>query len=246
MMTVPLKDAGKLPASLFSRRTTMGLTIHYTMRLPSDRSRAEVLTRLAAVRARAAEQPVEYVSPVFDISDGVISDDEETKRAQYWLMHASEYVADPYVEEGKPRYIGDPESTIGFTVYPGEGSEPATFALLRRRCETDGSEEWYWWCACKTQYACNEGEDHFVAVHTSLIAMLDAALEAGLELDVHDEGDYWETRSRGKLLGHVRKMNHIVAALGGALADALGDDHDVQAEIFKNPRFERLEMGESP
>jgi hypothetical protein len=224
----------------------MGLTLHYTLRLPSDRSRAEVLTRMAAIRERAAMQPVEYVSPVFDISRGTVPDDEQARTAQYWLMCASEFVADPYVEDGKPRYLGDAESTIGFTVHPGEGAEPATFALMRRRCESDGAEEWHWWCACKTQYACNEGEDHFVRVHTSLIAMLDAAQEAGLELDVYDEGDYWETRSRGKLLGHVRKMNHVLAALGGALSDALGDEHEVKAEIFKNPRFERLEMGELP
>src|SRR5205085_10576436 len=98
------------------------------------------------------------------------------------------------------------------------------------RCEQDASEEWSWWCSCKTQYACNTSEEHFVTVHTSLIAMLDAARDAGLELDVHDEGDYWETRSRGKLLGHVRQMNHLVARLTGALSDAIGDDHEVKAE----------------
>lgn len=224
----------------------MGLTLHYTLRLPSDRSHAEVLSRLATIRARAAEQPVEYVSPLFDLSNGVEPTDPEAVRARYWLMMSSEFVADPYIEDGKPRYVGDTASTIGFTVYPGEGSEPATFALMRRRCEPGSSEEWYWWCACKTQYACNEGEEHFFTVHTSLIAMLDAARGAGLELDVHDEGEYWETRSRSTLLRHVGHMNHIVAALGGALSDALGAEHEVKAEIFKHPRFERLEMGELP
>jgi hypothetical protein len=53
-------------------------------------------------------------------------------------------------------------------------------------------------------------------VHTALIAILDAARDAGLEVDVHDDGEYWETRSRTTLLRRVGTTNHIVAALGAA------------------------------
>jgi hypothetical protein len=224
----------------------MGLTLHYTLRLPSDRSRAEVLARMEAIRARAAELPVEYVSQVFDISNGVEPSNEEEARSRLLLMFCAEFIAEPSIEDGRPTYTGDESSTIGFSVYPGEGAEPATFALMRRRSDADGSEEWFWWCSCKTQYASNEGEEHFFTVHTSLVAMLDAARDAGLELDVQDEGEYWETRSRSNLLRHVGTMNRIVARLGGALSDALGAEHEVKAEIFKHPDFERLEMGELP
>lgn len=223
----------------------MGLTLHYQLRLPGARSRADVLEILTAVRERAAKQFAEYVSPVFDLSDGNEPLDELEKRARYLLMFATECVVDIGIEiEEGPKWLGDDRSTIGFTVYPGEGAEPATFALLRRRQETAQSEEWYWWCACKTQYASNEGEEHFVKTHTALIAMLDAAREAGIELEVHDEGDFWETRSIGKLVGHVRQMNHILAKFGGALSDSLGEGHDVKAPIFDHPEFEHIEMRE--
>jgi hypothetical protein len=63
-------------------------------------------------------------------------------------------------------------------------------------------------------------------------------------VDVTDEGEYWDARSEAVLVAAVTKMNRLVAKLGGALSDALGDGHSVQAEIFKHRRFERLEMGE--
>jgi hypothetical protein len=121
----------------------MGLTLHYTLRLPSDRSRAEIFTRMEAIRARAAEQPVEYVSPVFDLSNGVEPTDSEAARARLLLMFSAEFIAEPYVEDGQPSHTGDESSTVGFSVYPGAGAEPASFALMRRRSDADGSEEWF-------------------------------------------------------------------------------------------------------
>ena len=37
-------------------------------------------------------------------------------------------------------------------------------------------------------------------------------------------------------------MNGLIAQLGGALHDAIGQDHSVEAAIFEHPEFERLEM----
>jgi hypothetical protein len=37
-------------------------------------------------------------------------------------------------------------------------------------------------------------------------------------------------------------MNGLIARLGGALHDAIGQDHSVEAAIFEHPEFERLEM----
>jgi len=54
---------------------------------------------------------------------------------------------------------------------------------------------------------------------------------------VGDLGDY-----DNRLLAEMRKMNGIVARLGGALHDAIGTKHSVQGAIFEHPEFERLEM----
>ncbi|MEO7998933.1 MAG: hypothetical protein ABI852_15890, partial [Gemmatimonadaceae bacterium] len=102
--------------------------------------------------------------------------------------------------------------------------------------------DWFWYCCCKTQYASTVSEAHFIACHTSLVQMLDRAVKCGIDVVVHDEAQYWETRDNAQLVASVRKMNTLVAGFAGRLSDALGD---VRAPIFDHPRFERLEMGEA-
>lgn len=88
------------------------------------------------------------------------------------------------------------------------------------------------------------GKDHLVFCHTSLVALLDYASELGIDVVVRDETHYWETRSTEALVEEVRAMNRIIASFAGALSDAMGDEHHLQAPIFDHPEFERLEMGE--
>lgn len=146
--------------------------------------------------------------------------------------------------DGEDRLTGDASSARGFLAHPGAGSEPATFGLLRRADGDGVPREWFWYCACKTQYAAVQGDDHLVACHTSLVALLDHAIALGIDVIVRDETHYWETRSAERLIEEVRAMNRIIASFAGALSDAMGPAHAVQAPIFEHPRFERLEMGE--
>jgi hypothetical protein len=117
---------------------------------------------------------------------------------------------------------------------------------MRHRSLDGKHEEWFWWCGCKTQYASLISDDHLVTVHTSLVAILDYAIELGFDVVVRDETGYWESRSAQALIAEVHKMNRIVAKLAGALGDALGDalghDHSLQAPIFEHRQFEHLEM----
>jgi hypothetical protein len=74
--------------------------------------------------------------------------------------------------------------------------------------------------------------------------MLDYASRMGIDVVVRDETHYWETRDEQQLIAEVRKMNHIVAAFAGRLADlGLPVSGQLRAPIFEHPRFERLEMG---
>src|SRR5262249_28971131 len=107
-------------------------------------------------------------------------------------------------------------------------------------------EEWYWWCACKTQYASVVSDEHFVKVHTGLVAMLDAAIELGFVVDVIDEGGYWESRSKEVLVASVTRMNQLIARLGGTLSDALGNAKKHEALILHRRRCERLGRGKKP
>ncbi|MEO7359911.1 MAG: hypothetical protein ABI120_06260, partial [Gemmatimonadaceae bacterium] len=152
-------------------------------------------------------------------------------------------VAEP-PEDDADALTGDANSAMGFFVQPGGGCEVASFCLLRRLDATGENADWFWYCFCKTQYASTVSEDHFIACHTVLVQMLDAAIACGFEVVVDDEGHYWETRDTAQLVDSMRKMNTSVAGFAGRLSDALGDAHDVRAAIFEHPRFERLEMGE--
>jgi hypothetical protein len=72
---------------------------------------------------------------------------------------------------------------------------------------------------------------------------LDRAIDLGIDVVVHDETGYWETRDETRLLAEVHRMNGIVARFAGAFSDKLSSD-SIQAPIFEHPRFEHLEMGE--
>jgi hypothetical protein len=65
--------------------------------------------------------------------------------------------------------------------------------------------------------------------------------ELGFDVQVVDEGGYWESRDADLLLASVDHMNQLVAGIAGTLYDRLGPDHPVDAPIFAHPDFERLE-----
>jgi hypothetical protein len=222
----------------------MGLTLHYELRLPAEVSREDALTRLTRLRDAATTHDFDDVSPIIELSNLDDESDATLGGVRAHLAFIANFIAKPLPNDAPPHYLGDVGSAIGFRINPGDGSEPATFGLMRRRAEIGNHEEWYWWCSCKTQYASLVSDEHFVKLHTRLVAVLDAAIALGFTVDVTDEGEYWDARSEAVLVAAVTKMNRLVAKFGGALSDALGDEHSVQAEIFKHRRFERLEMGE--
>jgi hypothetical protein len=223
----------------------MGLHLNYELRLTGDVPRSRVASLLGALRKRALSTQVASVSPLADLSaDGEADSDDGPDATRAAIRLFAKLLGDPVRDEEIQHYTGDPCSAIGFTVDPGRGSETATFGLMNRRAEIGGDEEWFWWCACKTQYVSVVSDAHLVTVHTSLVAILDAALELGFDVVVRDETGYWESRSASVLLESVAKMNRLIAKFAGALSDAIGNEHSVAAPIFEHRAFERLEMGE--
>lgn len=223
----------------------MGLHLNYEFRLPADTPRAVVARMLGELRDFAATTRVADVSPLVDLSvDGPESAADDVGRAWHCVHLFARILGDPIPDDEIPLYTGDPSSAIGFRVDPGDGAETATFALMYRRADLGTHEEWFWWCGCKTQYASVISDEHLITVHTSMVAILDEAVRLGFDVVVRDETGYWESRSTDVLVAEVTKMNRLVARFAGAVSDAIGDKHDVQASIFEHPRFERLEMEE--
>lgn len=220
----------------------MGLTLHYDLRLPASTPNEEVDRILAALRERAHELRFEFVSPVATVQPRPQPSDADD-RPGGWLGFFASLIAEPYGED-RPALAGDVATARGFLVNPGEGCESATFGFLLRADATGSAREWFWQCSCKTQYASVVSDAHFVSCHTSLVSLLDHAVVLGVDVTVYDETGYWETRDERQLTDEVHRMNRLVAALAGRLADAIGPEHAIRAPIFEHRRFERLEMAE--
>ena len=74
------------------------------------------------------------------------------------------------------------------------------------------------------------------------ISLLDLWRDFGVELDVCDEGEYWQTRSLDQLRRRIAVYDRLVAAVAGAIKDSAEDGVlPVKGEIFNDSRFERLE-----
>ncbi len=219
----------------------MGLHLNYELRLPGSATSEFADQMLDHLRASALQQDFEEVSRVVGPRNTPPRDGWDAALSMW-----AEIIANPY-DEDEPPLPGDPTTARAFFTNPGRGCETASFGFLRRADEQGGQSEWFWHYSCKTQYASVLGDDHLVKCHVGLVAVLDRAIQLGIDVVVHDETHYWETRDRSRLLSEVAQMNRIVACFAGALDDALGEnlgDHKVQASIFEHPRFERLEMGD--
>jgi hypothetical protein len=245
----------------------VGLSIHWSLSLPASTPEGDVQAVLAALRNEALALPVAKVSRLvrFTEEDFVRPRPNEgfvLPRLEDAVDVCGRFVRDHLYREsiglsleetGTDEYftVNAPNAlpivAIGFAIIPGEGSEPAAFGLARLR-RTHRSARWSWRAFCKTQYASAASDEHFLKCHKSVVAMLDSAARLGFEIDVEDEGDYYTSRDETRLLESVGSMNHLIAGIAGRVSDAYieagGDSQSVQAEIFRHPDFERLEMPE--
>ena len=138
-------------------------------------------------------------------------------------------------------WTGEPRSPVeGYSVsiLPGYGCEHATFGL----CRYEDVPGWKLTAFCKTQYAARYGVDHFLHCHRRVISLLDLWHDFGVELEVCDEGEYWETRSVECLRQRAGVYDRLVAAVAGTISDGTAEQGvKIAAEIFDDVRFERLE-----
>ncbi|HJQ66339.1 MAG TPA: hypothetical protein VJ816_08180 [Gemmatimonadales bacterium] len=215
----------------------MGLHLNYELRLPGYATPGEVTALLERAHAFAHELPFERVTEFHRPEPG-----PRDSRAGGLRFLAS--VIDKVAAEEDLDLVSDLDSVRGFTVWPGRGCETAAFALMKRADRSGARAEWFWHTCCKTQYASVISEEHLVACHTGLVSLLDYAIKLGVGVIVRDETCFWETRDEQRLITEVRRMNRIVAAIAGRLADiGFPGTGELRAPIFAHPRFERLEVG---
>jgi hypothetical protein len=218
----------------------MGLHLSFELRLDAATDANVAHAKLAELHAHASTLQLAALSPFLSPAS---ADSDERREELAGLQDWASIVTSPGDDDLAPLTV-DTSTALGFFVHPGDGCESASFGLLRRATASGVPADWYWQCSCKTQYASAVSDAHLIVCHTSLVSILDVAVQIGFQVDVFDETHYWETRDASALLREVHSMNRIVAAFAGRLSDVLGGEHRLEAPIFAHPRFEHLEMGE--
>ncbi len=102
-----------------------------------------------------------------------------------------------------------PHPLVCFPVLPSKGCELAAFGF----CKLPPVEGWQWSYSCCTQPASRPehgGLENFLRCHRAVLGLLDAIKQAGLaEVEVKDDGGYWERRDPNKLAEAVQAWNGL-------------------------------------
>lgn len=206
----------------------MGLTIHFTLRFKGTPQEAEALVQQLHAHAL---QIFPETDPILKLSGAKVLPTEHDP--EWTLKYSAQRTR---IGRDKSYSRIPPKEFIGFSTYPGEGSESVRIGLARY------PTGWYWQSFCKTQYASNPecgGIKNFIKCHLSVISLLEQAQKLGIKVSVSDGGHYWDTKSLEKLAESVGSYNQFIAAMAGALKDNLGTAF--VSEISKFPNFEKLE-----
>jgi len=229
----------------------MGLSIAYQLNLPAATTREVVEERLHQLQECARRLPFTLVTDMMQTRAGeTLGPAPRPLELEFFFRSWAAITLDSDPEAGGSDELPD---AVGFFVIPGKECEPVALGMAWAPARdddwsplTDQPYCWSWQSVCKTQYASMVSADHFVRCHTSIVALLDAAVGLGFQVRVADEGGYWESRDTDRLLAEVEKMNRLIATLAGGLHDAIGAEHAIEAPIFGHPDFERLETKGMP
>ena len=121
---------------------------------------------------------------------------------------------------------------IGFSAHYHRGAE-STPIVLRQ----DPNGLWSGHDQSKTLYAGRPqhgGDENFLCAHLSIVALLDAAVRMGFDVEVHDGGGFWEARDLRALAEARRRDDRCVSAVAGRIAgvlqEQLGDGVEMPVE----------------
>jgi hypothetical protein len=234
--------------------TNMGLTISYSLAAKVEFA-TDARALVEKLRERAHELPFLEVGEIIEAcGDPAAYDPDHLDRNDdsKWLKIQACHLLE--LNDSYARVA--PDHLIAFTIFPGEGCEPANFGLCSYPKETlhqgnwikTNLHGWRWSSFCKTQYASNPacgGLDNFLRCHVGLVKLLDRAAEIRILGKVSDEGGYFQRRDAAALVTEIDDWNKMIAGAVGTLKDTLQslghDSRSFLSEITKYPDFEHLE-----
>jgi len=202
----------------------MGLTIHYTVEF--EGTKEELVKKLETFRNFCLDLPFTEVSEVSSIDitqkhievfnrlrsqfaypnnslqnlakrDAVMSKMGVTTLQ---MLEAEDWVTEK-TETGRKTYRSElkPATLISFKLWAGEGCETTEFNFKLK------DNKWICRSFTKTQYA-----TEFVKCHLLVIRALEYLKDNGFQVNVSDEGGYWETKDLKVL---AKNLNEYTSAL---------------------------------
>jgi len=226
----------------------MGLTIHYTIEFTGTAKQLQM--KLEKIKQACRDLPFEEVGERVE----VVKVTKEHIKVWEWLQAMLSYPnnlqdnlsmrdlimekigvpTDKMLDVGEWREKGNsfwrvlkPTTMVSLYLYPGQGCDSSELNFQRLRgkfiCRS----------FCKTQYA-----EEFVKCHLLVIQVLDMLkAEEGFEVEVCDEGKYWETRDMKVLADNINESTALLSGLIGgikAAAEEQGMVVDAPIENCKN------------
>jgi len=225
----------------------MGLTIHYGLSTHENRTASEVEDILSKLCEEAHQMRREglltFVSNLRHFDSAEIQA-EQGNHGSKWLWAVIQSGLQ-VIYQSKFITVDAIEGYL-FRTWFGSGCEEANFGLMRYPAMIDVSVEgsdtkehiatgrttWHWHSFCKTTYAVQP-----VQAHLSVVALLDKAKELGLDIEVNDEGGYWEHRDVVTL---ARKFTSDATMLSAFAAILSKEYSDVQAPIMERGDYPDL------
>lgn len=207
----------------------MGLTIHYTIEF--NGTAKQLQTKLERIRQVCMDLPFEEVGEKVE----TVRITRDTIKIWDWLQEKLSHhkgidnlaMRDLIMEKlgvttwrmvelgewkkegNRHRRVVKPTTMVSLHLLPGEGCESAEFNFQRIRgkfrCKS----------LCKTQYA-----EEFVKCHLLVVQVLDMLKAEGFEVDVYDEGEYWQTRDMKVLAKNINESTAAISSVLGSLQSA--------------------------
>ncbi|HVX83475.1 MAG TPA: hypothetical protein VH253_01535 [Phycisphaerae bacterium] len=224
----------------------MGLTIHYKLHAPHLRSFDEAHALVARLHDFAAGLHFQ------ECGDIQLIERFDDPMLRTFLSYLKPYKSD----DGEESFLEIHPLRVALFAVQQEGSETATFGLSRFAdtaadirdssiTRPSGLGQGYHWSRfCKTQFASLSnagGWDNFFKIHDGICRILDHARSLGLQIEVHDESEYFTKRDVPALKNEIDRWNQLVAAFTGRLKDRLHKPGAVVSPITDTPEFEHLE-----
>ena len=221
----------------------MGLTIHYDISFTGTQK--QLIEKLTKIRSACMDLPFQEVGKiksvkitknhikVFNWLQNITkypNNSEENLKMRNLIMEMLGTNAWEMVQLGEWKKEDNrhwkeqrPTTLVSLPLWPGEGCENSDIYFEKR------NKKWICSSFCKTQYA-----TEFVKCHLLVITLFDMFKKEGFEVEISDEGNYWETRDLKVLAKNINDYTALISGIAESMKNNFGGNVIAPIDICKN------------